>query len=163
MSQRIYMRNDSEPALVKTSEDSPSTSTSMSYLKSHYVIILILVIGCFLLFHFRFKLAELHDRYRTRRRMGQGYYTSIDTSSFQDDINDGLNSASFDLEANNLTREDPRNGLDEQAKEEIKRIMKSKSMSFDEARLEYVRGEFAGNNIDENGVPKDPKLVTLSS
>ena len=79
--------------------------------------------------------------------------------TFEGDINDGLSSLNFDLEANNSN--DSRKGLSEAAKEEVKKIMNTKGISFDEARLEYTRSELNKNNIDENGLPKDPKLVVF--
>lgn len=128
---------------------------SKSFIKSHYVLVILCVVILGLLFHFRHKLGELLDRYRTRRRIQQGYYQNL--GSFEGDINDGLTSTNFDLEANNLS--DTRKGLSETAKEEIKEIMNRKGISFDEARLEYTRNELNKNDIDENGLPRDPKLV----
>lgn len=87
----------------------------------------------------------------------QGYYENIE--SFEDDINDGLSSLNFDLEANNVNLGDTRAGLDAVAKTEIRKIMDDRGLSFDEARLEYTKGRFNENDIDEDGLPRDPKLV----
>ncbi|EMG47399.1 hypothetical protein SBY92_002872 [Candida maltosa Xu316] len=132
--------------------DSPT-----SYLKSHHVLIFIVVITFLLVFHFRHKIIALHDRYRTSNRIRRGHYTNL--GSFEDDIANGLTSDNFDLEANNSN--DTRKGLSEDAKLKIKEIMVNKGLSFDEARAEYTRNTLKKNNIDENGVPRDPKLVTF--
>lgn len=39
--------------------------------------------------------------------------------------------------------------------------MNTKGVGFDEARLEYTRSELNKNDIDENGLPRDPKLVVF--
>lgn len=39
--------------------------------------------------------------------------------------------------------------------------MEQKGIGFDQARLEYTRKQLNQNNIDDQGVPKDPKLVTF--
>lgn len=36
------------------------------------------------------------------------------------------------------------------------------NLSFDQARLAFTKSKMLSNNIDENGLPKDPKLVTFS-
>lgn len=62
-----------------------------------------------------------------------GYHLLPTTiGSFEDDIEDGLTSSYFDLEAN-LEQNDQRAGLKD--KEEILKIMKKQKVSFDEARL----------------------------
>ena len=62
-----------------------------------------------------------------------GYHLLPTTlGSFEDDIDDGLTSSQFDLEAN-LDQNDQRAGLKD--KEEIIKIMKKQKVSFDEARL----------------------------
>ncbi|CAD1810910.1 hypothetical protein FOB58_001952 [Candida parapsilosis] len=148
-----------------TSEDSQQpveqandyVSSSASFIESHYIAIVSCIVIFGVGFHLRHKIGELLDRYRTRRRISQGYYQNLGT--FEGDINDGLSSSNFDLEANNSN--DSRKGLSEAAKEEVKKIMNTKGISFDEARLEYTRSELNKNNIDENGLPKDPKLVVF--
>lgn len=138
-------------------QPSDSTHLSTSFIKSHYVLIVLCIVLLGIIFHLRHKIGELLDRYRTRRRIQQGYYQNL--GSFEGDVNDGLSSLNFDLEANNLN--DTRKGLSETAKEEIKKIMNTKGVSFDEARLEYTRSELNKNDIDENGLPRDPKLVVF--
>lgn len=138
-------------------QPSDPTHLSTSFIKSHYVLIVLCIVLLGIIFHLRHKIGELLDRYRTRRRIQQGYYQNL--GSFEGDVNDGLSSLNFDLEANNLN--DTRKGLSETAKEEIKKIMNTKGVSFDEARLEYTRSELNKNDIDENGLPRDPKLVVF--
>lgn len=53
--------------------------------------------------------------------------------SFEEDLEDGLTSSNFDIEAHNLEEGDSRAGL--KNKEEILKIMKRQGCSFDEARL----------------------------
>lgn len=127
-------------------------------IKSHYVAILLVIAAGLLLFHFRHKLAEAHDRWRTRRRAASGFYERLGT--FQDNIAAGFLSANFDLEAN-VAGGDTRKGLLEEALAEIQRIMDSKRKTFDEARLEYTQSELGRNGVDKDGVPLDPKLVTF--
>ena len=86
-------------------------------------------------------------------------YVNLDLS-FQDDLEGGLNSESFDIRSNSDS-EDSRKGLLEEGKREIKRIMNERGITFDEARLEYTRSRLAENNIDADGMPLDPKTVTF--
>ncbi|KAI5954173.1 hypothetical protein KGF57_003922 [Candida theae] len=146
-----------EESQQPTEQPSDSIQLSSSFIRSHYVLIISCIVFFGIIFHLRHKLGELLDRYRTRRRIQQGYYQNL--GSFEGDINDGLTSTNFDLEANNLN--DSRKGLSEAAKVEIKKIMSTKGISFDEARLEYTRHELNRNDIDENGLPRDPKLVVF--
>lgn len=136
-----------------------STNLVTGSIKSHHVVIFFLLIICLLLFHFRHKIIARIERYRTERRFNGGFYTNLE--SFQDDIANGLTSNNFDLEANNLSTGDTRSGLSIDAKLEIKKIMEQKGIGFDQARLEFTRKQLNQNNIDEQGVPKDPKLVTF--
>ncbi|KAK6458483.1 uncharacterized protein RJT20DRAFT_126525 [Scheffersomyces xylosifermentans] len=145
----------------------PPSSTSGGYMytddgesrvKSHHVLLFVIIVGCLLLFHFRHKIAEAHDRYRTRTRSQNGFYNRL--SSFQDDVLRGFSSSNFDLEGN-IESNDPRKGLSEEAKLEIEVIMNAKGKSFDEARLEYTQSELGRNGIHNDGLPNDPKLVTF--
>lgn len=52
--------------------------------------------------------------------------------------------------------------MDRKAKREIKKIMKSRGVGFDEARRIYTEGRFAKNNIGPDGRPRDPKFVSFS-
>ncbi|KAE8144551.1 hypothetical protein BDV25DRAFT_166581 [Aspergillus avenaceus] len=82
-------------------------------------------------------------------------------SSFADDIEAGLTSSQFDISSNVLDG-DPRAGLDDQAKREVRRIMKRRRVDFDEARRIYIEQRFAKNNIGVDGRPRDPKFVSFS-
>jgi len=82
-------------------------------------------------------------------------------SSFANDIEDGLTSDEFDL-TGNLIAGDTRAGLDPQSKREVKKIMHSKRVGFDEARRIYNERRFAKNNIGPDGRPQDPKFVSFS-
>jgi len=63
-----------------------------------------------------------------------GYHLLPTTAgSFEEDIEDGLTSSNFDIEAHNVEEGDGRAGLNH--KEEILKIMKRQGCSFDEARL----------------------------
>ncbi|PSS10544.1 hypothetical protein M430DRAFT_53108 [Amorphotheca resinae ATCC 22711] len=81
--------------------------------------------------------------------------------TFNTDISSGLSSTTFDL-TTNLASADPRAGLDTQAKTEIKKIMKSQKVGFDEARKLYVERRFGENGIAPDGRPRDPKFVSFS-
>ncbi|KAN0073323.1 Fungal protein of unknown function (DUF2015) domain containing protein [Elaphomyces granulatus] len=82
-------------------------------------------------------------------------------SSFTGDIEAGLSSSDFDLTAN-VVDSDSRAGLDQRGKREIRKIMKSRSVDFDEARRLYTEQRFAKNNIGPDGRPRDPKFVSFS-
>ncbi|KAM3580975.1 hypothetical protein VKS41_006424 [Umbelopsis sp. WA50703] len=91
-----------------------------------------------------------------------GYHLlPTNAGSFEEDIEDGLTSSNFDIEANNLEEGDSRAGL--KNKEEILKIMKRQGCSFDEARLIRQQRLLKKNNIDPlTGLPKDPKFVSFS-
>ncbi|RCK65605.1 hypothetical protein Cantr_01356 [Candida viswanathii] len=154
---------------IPQQDDSSSTTGSYFHyifnesvgtsIKSHHILIIVLVILCGLLFHFRHKIIAQIEKYRTRHRINRGYYSNL--QSFEDDVASGLTSSNFDLEANNIGASDSRAGLSEAAKLEIKQIMKQEGLSFDDARLEFTRSKLNENNIDDQGLPKDPKLVTF--
>jgi hypothetical protein len=82
-------------------------------------------------------------------------------SSFADDLEAGLSSSQFDLSAN-VADGDARAGLDNNAKREVRKIMKSQRVDFDEARRMYTEQRFAKNNIGPDGRPRDPKFVSFS-
>lgn len=82
-------------------------------------------------------------------------------SSFSGDIEEGLTSDDFDL-AGNVAAGDERAGLDQRGKQEVRRIMRSKKVDFDEARRIYTERRFAKNNIGPDGRPRDPKFVSFS-
>ncbi|KAK6465970.1 hypothetical protein DFJ63DRAFT_311050 [Scheffersomyces coipomensis] len=143
---------------VESGEPSYFYGFNTAEIKSHHVLIFALIVAAGLLFHFRHKIAEAHDRYRTRQRARNGFYDRL--NPFEQEIADGLSSSNFDLEAN-VNSGDQRKGLSTEAKAEIKTIMDNQGISFDEARLQYTRSQLNENNIDSNGMPKDPKLVTF--
>ncbi|ODM20469.1 hypothetical protein SI65_03522 [Aspergillus cristatus] len=82
-------------------------------------------------------------------------------SSFIGDLEAGLSSSQFDITAN-VADGDLRAGLDEAGKLEVKRIMKSQKVDFDEARRIYTQQRFAKHNIGPDGRPRDPKFVSFS-
>ncbi|KAJ5545344.1 hypothetical protein N7535_006266 [Penicillium sp. DV-2018c] len=82
-------------------------------------------------------------------------------SSFSADLEAGLNSSQFDISAN-IADGDSRAGLDPQGKAEVRKIMKSRKVDFDEARRIYTERRFAKNNIGPDGRPRDPKFVSFS-
>jgi len=91
-------------------------------------------------------------------------YTPI-PSSFRSDIEDGLTSDDFDL-TDNVTAGDSRSGLDDDAKREIRKIMKGSwlrgPVNFDEARRIYMERMLEIQGIGRDGRPKDPKFVSFS-
>jgi len=82
-------------------------------------------------------------------------------SNFASDIEDGLTSAEFDLNEN-LDSGDSRAGLDSVAKREVKRIMRSRKVDFNEARRLYMQQKFAQHGVGPDGRPRDPKFVSFS-
>jgi len=82
-------------------------------------------------------------------------------SSFSNDIESGFTSADFDL-STNVAAGDSRAGLDQSAKREVQKIMKTRKVGFDEARRVYTEQRFAKNNIGPDGRPRDPKFVSFS-
>ncbi|EEB05700.1 fungal protein [Schizosaccharomyces japonicus yFS275] len=93
-----------------------------------------------------------------RFRMHRPQYTPLQTG-FAADIEHGMTSSTFDLHRN-LVEGDPREGLDDAAVTKIRGIMKQKQVSFDQARVEYIKEIMRGNNIDASGMPLDAKAVT---
>lgn len=91
-------------------------------------------------------------------------YTPI-PSSFNNDIESGLTSDDFDLHAN-VEAGDSRSGLDDDAKREIRKIMKGSwlrgPVNFDEARRIYMERMLESQGIGRDGTPRDPKFVSFS-
>ena len=110
--------------------------------------------------------ANLPALYLTRNRwshlvpLPEYIYTRL-PSSFTNDIESGFTSTDFDLSAN-VAAGDSRTGLDQQAKREVQKIMKSRKVDFDEARRLYTQARFAKNDIGPDGLPRDPKFVSFS-
>ncbi|BDD56487.1 hypothetical protein MPDQ_006423 [Monascus purpureus] len=88
-------------------------------------------------------------------------YHRLSPSSFMGDVEAGLTSSNFDLSAN-IADGDIREGLNQKAKREIRKIMKGRGVEFDEARRIYTEQRFAKNNIGPDGRPRDPKFVSFS-
>ncbi|KAL2830640.1 hypothetical protein BJY01DRAFT_118408 [Aspergillus pseudoustus] len=82
-------------------------------------------------------------------------------SSFTGDLDAGLTSSAFDLNAN-IESGDQRAGLDALGKREVLNIMRRQKVDFDEARRIYTEQRFAKNNIGPDGRPRDPKFVSFS-
>lgn len=80
-------------------------------------------------------------------------------TSFAEDVEAGLTSENFDILSHN--EGDERRGLDDKSKREIEDIMRLRSISFDEARLQYMKQMFGKNEIALDGTPLDPKAVTF--
>lgn len=76
-------------------------------------------------------------------------YTRL--STFADQVNAGLTSESFDIEANNINEGDSRAGLDEQGTREVMDIMRRERVNFDQARLIRQNAILAANGIDPSG------------
>ncbi|KAI9891326.1 MAG: hypothetical protein M1814_002839 [Vezdaea aestivalis] len=87
-------------------------------------------------------------------------YSRVPTS-FSGDAEAGLSSSAFDL-SGNIEGGDSRAGLDDTAKNEIKKIMRKQKLKFDEARRIYIERRFSKNNIGPDGRPRDPKFVSFS-
>ncbi|KAI5928627.1 hypothetical protein F4810DRAFT_14117 [Camillea tinctor] len=91
----------------------------------------------------------------------RGLGLGLGPSSFEDDMEAGLSSSTFDLGAN-VQAGDARAGLDGAAKAEILRIMKKRRMRFDDARRVFLEQRFSANGIAPDGRPRDPKFVSFS-
>eukprot|EP00121_Abeoforma_whisleri_P011244 Awhi_evm1s10369 len=80
------------------------------------------------------------------------------TSQFALDLEDGIDSEFFSLKEN-LDQDDQRPGTD---KDDVVKIMRSKSINFDEARLMVNQERMKAMNIDPNtGLPLDNKAMTF--
>ncbi|KAB8349655.1 hypothetical protein FH972_023674 [Carpinus fangiana] len=88
-------------------------------------------------------------------------YQPLSEGTFHDDAAAGLHSSNFDL-ASNIEAGDSRAGLDEAGKREVRRIMKKKNVGFDEARRLVMLDKFKKGGVGQDGLPRDPKLVTFS-
>lgn len=126
---------------------------------SHFLytlsVILIIIVSC-LYYSRRFWTPYLPTTYRDRL----GKYMSL--PSFESDIESGLTSDDFDL-TQNVTDEDDRYGLDPASRREVKRIIKSKRCTFDQARLIFLQDKMRAAGIDpQTGLPRDSKFVSFS-
>ncbi|ORY01934.1 hypothetical protein K493DRAFT_88660, partial [Basidiobolus meristosporus CBS 931.73] len=94
--------------------------------------------------------------YLVRRFLLKRGYHPVSGRTFLEDLENGLNSENFDI-IQNIESGDSRPGLDS---EEIQKIMKKHSCTFDEARVIRQKTKFQSNNIDPaTGMPLDPKAV----
>lgn len=128
-------------------------SSCMKSIKSHHVLLVVAIVAALLIFHFRLKLRDRFSTWRSNRTWAR-------LPGFQDDLDAGFSSNTFDINTN-IANNDPRT-LDENAKEAIRKLMLEHNLTFDEARLRYFRDHMSANGVGPNGVPMDPKTVTFS-
>lgn len=131
-------------------EPEASTGTTMHVKKQHILLVLVILLAL-VAFHLRHRILERFEEIRYNRR-----YTLL---GFQEDLESGFSSSTFDLSSN---MSDTRDGLDRDAKAHIQNIMDEQNITFDEARLVYLGNKMRDNGVGENGVPLDPKTVTFS-
>lgn len=136
-------------------EDNPDSSKSPNLVKLHHIVLVLVIVSALLVFHFRRKLAERFEVWRNNRR----WTRLASVSGFENDLENGFSSSNFDI-GENIRNFDNRT-LDETAKEEIRQLMQKHNLSFDDARLRYLRDKFQANNVDSTGMPMDPKTVTF--
>ncbi|GCE99329.1 hypothetical protein ZYGM_003278 [Zygosaccharomyces mellis] len=123
-------------------------------------IVGLLVVSCLAFLAYRNKrriMYRFKERY-TRLRRGLGHRIGLN-DDFADDLESGLSSRHFDIISRNVS--DERHGLDQTAKQEIRKIMEDENMGFDKARLLYTERIFGQNNIAPDGTPLDPKAITF--
>jgi len=113
-----------------------------------------------LMYRYRsFLLPHVPERVRSLFPNGNSAaYTRL--STFAEQVNAGMTSESFDIEANNLAAGDSRMGLDEQGTKEVMDIMRRERVTFDQARLIRQNRILAANGIDPSGMPLDSKAIT---
>ncbi|CAG8437411.1 2816_t:CDS:2 [Diversispora eburnea] len=125
-----------------------------------YIILLLILLLMLLLYKYGNVLLIHFPSFNRRYQRLPAIFSTASSSSFQNDIEDGLTSESFDLQQN-INSGDERSGLGDT--DEIRHIMETHGLTFDQARLYRMQNKFKTNNIDpQTGVPKDPKLVTFS-
>ncbi|KAG0317018.1 hypothetical protein BGZ99_006548 [Dissophora globulifera] len=121
-------------------------------------LILILLLWCVAAYVTRSywlpRLVDVRDRLRYSRLP---FFRSDEDSSFEQNIEEGLTSSTFDLNQN-LLDGDERHGIENTA--ELRKIMKKYRCNFDQARLILQQNKMKANGIDpRTGVPIDPKAV----
>ncbi|KAG0303976.1 hypothetical protein BGZ98_006071 [Dissophora globulifera] len=121
-------------------------------------LILILLLWCIAAYVTRSywlpRLVDVRDRLRYSRLP---FFRSDEDSSFEQNIEEGLTSSTFDLNQN-LLDGDERHGIENTA--ELRKIMKKYRCNFDQARLILQQNKMKANGIDpRTGVPIDPKAV----
>lgn len=126
---------------------------------SHFLYTLsitLIIIASILYYTRRYWSPYLPRTYRDRL----GVYMSL--PSFEHDIEAGLTSNDFDL-TRNVEDGDDRYGLDATSRREVKRIIKQKKCTFDQARLIYLQDKMRQAGIDpQTGLPRDSKFVSFS-
>jgi len=86
------------------------------------------------------------------------------STSFEEALNTGLSSSSFDVHAHNIQTEDERSGFDPKDTRILKYIMKKEHCDFDTARLVMQHLKFRKMGIDPaTGMPLDSKAYTFES
>ncbi|KAF9278457.1 hypothetical protein BGZ68_008569 [Mortierella alpina] len=123
-----------------------------------FSLVLILLLWCIAAYVTRSywlpKLEELRERLRYSRIP---FFRAEEDGSFEQNIEEGLTSSTFDLHQNLLDGDD-RQGLENA--NEIRKIMKKYKCNFDQARLIQQQNKMKANGIDpRTGVPIDPKAV----
>lgn len=123
------------------------------YSQYTYIAILVLLISVTLFFTRRYWLKILKRQSRAHE------YFSL--NDFRGDVEAGLTSSNFDL-TGNVMDNDKRQGLEENSKRAIQKIMKKKKLGFDDARRVFNEQRMKAMNIDpKTGLPLDPKAVTF--
>ncbi|KAK3812995.1 MAG: hypothetical protein J3Q66DRAFT_347121 [Benniella sp.] len=121
------------------------------------ILILLCLVAYFTRRHWTPKVEELRDRLRYSRLP---FFRAEEDTSFEQNIEDGLSSSTFDLHQN-LLDGDGRQGVENA--DELRKIMKKYRCNFDQARLIYQQNQMKANGIDPlTGVPIDPKAVYFS-
>lgn len=127
--------------------------TAQSFFAPSHAVMAFIAIALLVAFFNRVRLFETVERFRNSRRR----YLHI--GGFAQDLENGFSSRNFDI-STNIAAGDQRS-LNEEATQQIRAIMEAENIGFDEARAAYFRDTLDLNNIDENGVPRDPRTVTF--
>ncbi|BEI81168.1 hypothetical protein CcaverHIS002_0203280 [Cutaneotrichosporon cavernicola] len=120
------------------------------------------VLVVFIGYYFRQRIYSFAEPYLPTSVIARlSNYQPLQTFSFQDQAAAGMSSSNFDLEANmGEGSGENRVGLDEEAVEEVRRIMAVERCTFDRARLIRHNRILAKNGIAPDGTPLDRKAVT---
>ncbi|KAG0003547.1 hypothetical protein BGZ65_001593 [Modicella reniformis] len=122
------------------------------------LFLLLLLVAIYLTRNYwRPKVDELRERFRYSRLP---FFGGGEDTSFEQNIEEGLTSSTFDLHQN-LLDGDERHGVENA--NELRKIMKKYRCNFDQARLIYQQNQMKANGIDPlTGVPIDPRAVFFS-
>ncbi|SCV04924.1 LANO_0G14422g1_1 [Lachancea nothofagi CBS 11611] len=115
-----------------------------------------ILIGASALIVFRIQIIARCGELATELRSIFGRRIQLN-ADFTEDLEAGLTSRNFDISSHN--EGDQRKGLNDEAKTEIKMIMKRDKVNFDQARLLHAQEKFGRNRIAADGTPLDPKAV----